>query len=324
MFRITYIVLFGLFIALQSCGPADGVWKNDEIDAGIRQKLHALNEEVFDDLKQKRELHLEYNLALELINHSRTRQNVEILGHELRTRDYQLFDEYYTVAQPDTMLKIQNRNRGLNSYDVHTYTVARQMYTTFYLPRTGINRKMITLVYAKFDYGWKLYHWDIRPYMYNGHTALELLELAKRQIAQNYISDTRLTMQMASACLRPSDIVKYPDDSAFVNTYRLFMNRAKEIQEFPITLGDVSSKPQILGVYTKETPNGFYPMIGYLSTIDINDTLAVKAENLAVMKVIGNVLPGIDKDKKLLFHRVYNKESTAESMQPYFDMRTEF
>jgi len=65
------------------------------------------------------------------------------------------------------------------------------MYLSFFIPRTGDNKYMISVIYAKYDYGWKISKLDLAPYTINGKTAPELYNLAKEKSGKNYLIDCR-------------------------------------------------------------------------------------------------------------------------------------
>jgi hypothetical protein len=53
-------------------------------------------------------------------------------------------------------------------------------------------------------------------------------------------------------------------------------------------------------------------MIYYLSTINFKDTTALRRENNALQKVIGQVMPGINQDKKYIQYTAFNHMPNAK------------
>jgi len=59
-------------------------------------------------------------------------------------------------------------------------------------------------------------------------------------------------------------------------------------------------------------------MIYYQSSINLNDTAAIKKENAAIKRVIGKLIPGIDKDNDYLLYTAFNKlPNSKESVERY-------
>ena len=80
----------------------------------------------------------------------------------------------------------------------------------------------------------------------------------------------------------------------------------KEKYKFPMTLEDIDSKPKIFNIYP-ETKHGFFPVIQYVSRINLNDTIALKMENEKIKNEIGSIFWGLDKNKKCIYYQAYDE-----------------
>jgi len=304
--------LLALLIVLQSCDPGKpGYWKNEQINAGKRADFHQLNEAVFKDLKANDPKHLQSMMSKEMIDDPSNNRVIELISNRLNSNVYSLYDEYYVVNKWRSRDTIVNTSHAINSYNLHYHGAAREMYITYYLPKTGDNKFMITVIYSKYDYGWKLSKLDLEQYTVNGKTAPELFERAKKMEAKSYFSDAATTMVLAHDCLAPSDIWQYPDDSLITGFYIKALQKANSQFKFPLIVSQVPTHPRIYRIANQSMDAGTYPMIYYLTSIKLKDTAAVKKENEAIKKVIGQVIPGIDKDKKYLLYGAFNERTTG-------------
>jgi len=291
-------------------GCDTGAWKNDQIKADKREDFHLLNAEVFTDLKANNPKHLQHLLSKELIDDRATVRTVELISNHLKANNYSLFDEYYVINKWRDADTIESTAKGMNSYSLYLPGTAKEMYVAFFIPKAAENKWMITTIYAKYDYGWKLSKLDLSPYAINGRTAPELFKLAKDQYDKKYLVDAVNTMALADNCLRPSDVWQYPVETDLRAFYGKIIGEANEQYQFPFTIKQVPTHPRIFRIFNKTNPDGTFPMIYYLSSINLKDTLAIKRENDLIKKVIGKVIPGIDKDKKCLLYAAFNTKPT--------------
>jgi tricorn protease-like protein len=82
----------------------------------------------------------------------------------------------------------------------------------------------------------------------------------------------------------------------------------------------VGTQPWIFRVFTKTTPEGVFPQIYYISHIKLADTNAIKKENVNIRKVIGKILPGIDRDTKYVYYAAFKNMPDGSGSFEHFDM----
>jgi hypothetical protein len=313
-------MLLLLFFALQSCKDNPGVWKNDQIKAGKREDFRLLSEQVFTDLKANNLKGLKFSMSKELIDNTGIERTVEIVSNYLHDSKYSLLDEYYVVNKWIDADTIQAGGRGINSYGLTYPGTAKEMYIAFYVPNTGNNKYLISTIYAKYNYGWKLNDLDVSPYTINGKTAPELYKLAKDQYDKKYLINAINNMALATTCLKPSTIWAYPDENDMSAFYGKLITEGNDNYKFPFVMSQVPTKPMIIRVYNQTNDNGSFPMVYYMSRISLKDTNAIKRENLQIKKVIGGLMPGIDKDNKYVFYDAFNKKPNGANTVEHFDM----
>jgi hypothetical protein len=318
---IKLLAFLWIIFTLQSCEPTQpGSWKNESIDKSDREKFHKLNDELFKQLKVNDVKQLESIMSKEFIDNTYKNRLIELVSNRVKTADYNLLDEYYVVNRYINGDTIKTGTKGISSYTLIYMGIAHQMYISIFVPKEGINKYMITAIYCKYDYGWKLSQLDAEPYTINGKTAPELFKQAKESYAKNYLIDALNTSASAFTCTRPSSVWKYDNEDEFTSFYNKLLKEAGEQYKFPIAIKQVATNPRIIRIFNQTTSEGVFPMIYYLSTIKLKDTTAIKQENENIKKVIDQTLPGIDKDKKYVYYSAFNEAPAAMKTVEHFDM----
>jgi len=313
------LTLFTVVILLQSCTQSKpGWWKNEQISSGKREDFHQLNTVALKCLKDDNYKFLKTLVSKELMESNYTIRQAESISNRLNANDYTLFDEYYAINKWKSADTIINKVVNKNSYNLYYGGVAREMYLAFFLPKNGNNKWMITLIYAKFNYGWKISQMDVEPYTINGKTAPELFDLAKQEQAKNYYSNTETTMELAGLCSRPNDFWLYTNDTQINEFRHQSLTEANQHIKVPLVIDGVSSHPRIFRIATEKTAQGTYPMIYYQTSVNLTNIDAIKKEHEAIKKVIGKLIPGIDKDNDYLIYTAFNKlPNSSESVDRY-------
>ena len=296
-----------LFI-LQSCGSdKPGTYKNDEIRSANREDFHALNDKLFVGLTANNAKLLEGIMSQEFIADNAKLRLVELMSNQIKLSPYTLLDEYYAINDKRGKHVINEKNEGVNNHTITYDAVVPEMYLAFFVPKCGQDKYMISAQYCKLDYGWKLTGLELSPYTQNGQTAPELFKQAKADYAKNYLVNAVDFGTEANACLNPFSGWEYPIQADMGEFEKKAFTEASKKYKFPIILKQVTGQPRIFRISHEKKPDGTFPMIYYLTTVKLADTNAIKQENMKIQKVIGQVIPGIDKEKKYLLFAAFNE-----------------
>ena len=299
--------LVTLIAVLQSCINKPGCWKNEQISASKRADFHSLNDQAFKYLKANDANQLSFLESSELGQDRYNTRLINEISNNLNADNYTLFDEYYVINKYKAYDTIRSAAPGMNNYLLVYPGETHEMYIALFAPKTGVNKNMITLIYSKYNYGWKISSLDEGPYTFNGKTSPELFELGKTQYAEKHLVGAANTMDLANSCLHPASIWQYPNETDISSLYSRVTYEANKQYHFPFIIQQVATHPRIIRVFNQSTSGGYYPDIYYLSSIKLKDTAAIKKENERIQKVIGGLIPGIDKDNKHLVYTVFNE-----------------
>lgn len=307
------LLSFLLFVAvLSSCKqeqPA-GTYKNEAIKASKREEFHQLNDQLFNLLKAGKPEEAKDMMSKELLEDNMINRTMEIITNESKSGLYRVLDEYYLVDKADEpgKLVINANATGDDAYTLkYNQSSTKENYVAFLVvPKDAANKWLITAIYGKYNYGWKLNKFDIARYAINGKNAPELYKLAKEKYTKGYWADAANDMTFAQKCFRPSGQWQYAKETEMNQFLYKALQQAYSKYTFPLTIAQVPTKPKIFRVSTEDNAEGNFPVISYVTSINMKDTIALKKENEAVKKVIGKVISGIDKDKKYVLYAAFN------------------
>lgn len=317
-FKYSHLLL--LFLILQSCVDTPGVWRNEKIASGKRSDFHELTDDALYWLKAGRFKRMKFIMSKELNENTYTEKIVEHISNYLNDSKYTLFEEYYIINKAHAADTVNFSDKGINSYSLIYNNAEKEMYIAFFLPDKGVNKNMITLVYSKYNYGWKISNLDVGPYTVNGKTGPELYRLARENYNKGYLIDAVNNAALANSCMAPIYIWQYPAEDSLHSFYGEIINEANEKYKFPFTIGGVPTKPRIIKMYTQTNSEGSFPLIHYLTSVNLKDTAAVKNENVLIRKAIGKIMPGIDKDKKYVYFVAFNEMPRSDKKVDRFEM----
>jgi hypothetical protein len=323
LFILAAIIALLTSAALQSCTKIkNGTYKNDQINAGMRSDFHKLNDQLFAALKANNANDVQNMMSEELLNGEGKAGGrlVELASLRIKSDGYDLLDEYYIKgAKPrgnlDKTTKI--------TYPAYTLKFDGEVdeeYFAFLIPKAGDNKYLITAIYYKTNYGWRLNHLETEAYTIDGNNAPALYKKAQDQNKKGYLVNAVNTMMLANKCSIPSTYIVYSDLDSIRPYLIKLINQANREYKFPFAIDGISTKPVIIRIATDELHNQTVPQIYYLTHINIADTIAVKKENQSIQQVIGKVIPGIDKDNKYILFSACNEMPQVNRSPAYFDM----
>lgn len=308
--KITLVKLSAYLIlltVLQSCREAPGTWVNNKIEPKRRAEFHQLNDMMLSALKSNNALQLENIMSREFLETPGKNRQIELCSIRMREGKNFLLDEYYMVHPTPDPISVKSFKYDINSYTVSYNPLTREKYLAFFTVQYGADKWMLTAAYNKYKYGWKVDDLELNPYTVAGKTAPELYRQAQEEYDKHYLVNAMTTMELARSCALPSVLWRYDEQEEMDNFYSKIADEARQIYTFPLVIKQLPTKPAIIRIFNQNRDEGMMPSIYYISKVSLKDTMAVKKEHDAIKKVIGNVMPGIDKGNKYIHYTVFNK-----------------
>jgi len=306
-----FLFLTLLFI-LPGCYRSSGEWKNEQINGDVRADFHARLEELITVIKFNQIKRVRAILSRELNSDDYTESLVDHLSNRFNDDNYSLFDEYHIISKFTDDDTVKATGYDINRYGLIYPQPAHEMYVAFYLPKKMKNAWLISIIYSKLDYGWRVTSLDAEHYTINGKTGPELFNIAKDDFNKGYLIDAVNTAAMAESCIKPAPGWQYPDQDNLHDFYGRIVALANDKFKFPLVLNEVPTKPKIFRVFNQANDEGSFPMVHYLSSIKLKEEAAIRRENAQIRKVIGKIMPGIDKNKKYVQYSAFNELPSAK------------
>lgn len=322
MTQKTVLVIFTLVI-LQGCNfGASGIWVNDNIDKEKQEQIKEINDKLFKALINNDAAGVKALMSDKLIESGVADLDklVNKVSSSLKADGYRNLDEYNirhsTTGIGTTLPSVKS---GDNDYLLSYVPLNKEMYISLLLPNGLDNELLITAIYGNYDNQWKLNILQIGQYSLFNKTAPDYLKLAKESYNKSHLIDAVNYIGLSKQVLKPADkFFQYQKEKEINEFYEKVMKEAYLKFTFPLTLNNIKTKPKIFRVQPEMIDEGFFPMVSYLTNIDIKDTTALKIENEKVKKEVGQIFSGIDKDKKYVFYRAFEEMPDGKKLVEHF------
>jgi hypothetical protein len=296
-----------ILLILNACKHESGAWRNDGIDESVREDFRDLNQILFEGLKVNKPKLIEEIMSKTMLEDVNKIRVIELCSIRMCKGKTVPLDEYYMVHDFNKE-NIMKADHGINSYSLIYQPTTREMYVCFYIVNDGKEEWLLSSIYNKLDYGWKLCELELNPLSIDGNTAPQWYQQAKKQYENGYLSNAMSSMEQARNCSTPNVMWRYALQNEMDKFYSKLIDEIGSKYKFPLVIQDVPSQPVIFMVVNKDTDEGRSPLIMYLSKINLKDTVMLKQEHEAVKRSIGKIIPGIDKEKKFLLYAVFNEK----------------
>ncbi len=299
-------------LGLQSCNVnVFGNWQDEEIDSQIKSEIEVLDRKLLKGIVSNNPLIIKEIMSDTLKEKSRDEINaiVNQLNSVLKNDDYEVLNQYYLKNSfLKNSVSVKSGTSLINDYDFTFQPRNNEMFVSLFTSKNGLDEYLIACVYGKYAEGWKLNILRFGQYKLNGNTAPELYAKARYDYKKGYLVDAANHIFLSSQILTPADkLWKYEREDEMIEFYNTVVEDVKNQYQFPIALTDIESHPQILNVFPQKVEEGYFPMIEYITEIDLSDTTQTKIENDLIHDKIGEIFKGIDKDKKFIFYKAYSE-----------------
>lgn len=309
MQNLQKLLFVGLTILI-GCSDGSGNW-NDHIDSKNRQKIKTLNSKIIDALAENNPAKLREVFSDDLEKKSGAEINsfVAMVHEKFKPKDYTILDEYLESNSAIGTTGVAMKGvSGENDYKISYPILTKETYISLIINNGPAKSELVTCIYGKYDGEWKLTVLKVGDFSYFGKTAIDFYKQAQVNYEKGNLIDATNDIVMIQRTATPADDMFHYQNA---ETMAAFANKvfAEANTKFvlPKKVEGIKTNPQILNVSPVAMAEGIYPTVGYLSTINLKDTVALKKENDELQKVIGNILPGIDKGKKYVFFKAYNE-----------------
>lgn len=314
---LPFLLACAICFTLQSCdfGLSRGVWRNKTIDQDLRDEIGSLNKKLFKNISTgntKGVKQLMSEAALKQ-NGERVDSLVKVFSGKFKVSAFSVLDEFYIRNRGDvTQELLRSNHENGNDYQLQFVAINRKTYASLLVTKGAPVNCLILAIYGKYENGWKINMLEVGDYSVMDQTAPEYYQLATDKYAKGQYVDAYDMIVLTSQLARPAGkFFYYLNHHEMADTYSIIVEGLERNYKLPLIVTGVKTQPQIFRV-TPQVVNendlhGVFPLISYLSHIPLKDTVALRAENLAVQNTIGSVFSGVDKNKPCIVYRVFNQ-----------------
>lgn len=306
------ILIILTVLTLQSCNlGTSGTWKNSNIDYDKREQIKTLNDKLFKAITNNDVAGVKALMSDKLLE--KGAQDLDKLINQVSTSfkssDYSILDEYYVHnSTTDINNTLPSGISGDNDYVINYQALNKEMYVSLLLPTELDNELLITAIYGNYDNQWKINILQFGQYSLFKKSAPDYYKLAKESYDKLYLIDAVNYIGLSKQCLRPANnFFQYQKEKDINEFYDKVMKEVHSKFTFPLTLENIDTKPKVFRISPEMINEGFFPMVYYLSDINLKDTTALKIENEKVKKEVSRIFTGINKNKKFVFYWAFKE-----------------
>ncbi len=316
-------ILF-LLLLLQSCNLNTSFTKtNSEIDKDLRNEIRVLNNRLFEAITSGDVSKARSMMSDKLLSRQ-TKKEIDSLllqlGNAFKAKDYKVMDEYYVSnRKADVQNTIFSQDKGENGYKVSYKALDKEMYVSLLLPKGQIHDVLILAIYGKVGNNWKINILQFGQFSIFHKTAPEYLKLAKDSRDHSEMINAVTNIMLAKQCVTPGGgVFTYNDAKEIDESYEKILKKANEMYPLPRVLNSVKTNPTLFRVAPEIFDDGVFPMVHYVSKIDLKDTLNLRREFENIRFEVNRLFTGINKHKKYVLYRAYQELPDGKKLVKYY------
>ncbi|UBM58600.1 hypothetical protein LAG90_17510 [Marinilongibacter aquaticus] len=319
------LILFTILttLGLQSCNVGStGTWKDENIQQSLKNEIEKLDKKVLEAVTTNNTDLLKSVMSDKLLEKSGDNldQLIEQASTVITSPEYEVLNQFQ-AKNSNTGIgnTILSGVSGLNDYIIHYQALNEEMFISTLIPKGKLDEFVVTNIYGKYTDGWKLNILQFGQYKINGKTAPELYSEAKTEYENGYLVDAANNMFLSSRVANPANnFWQYQKEDEMKEFHEKVMSEINSMYKFPMPLESIDSKPQILAIYPQGTADGYFPMIEYLTHLDLKDTVQTKAEYEKIHSEIVKTFNGIEKDKDYIFYKAFSEMPDGKKTVPTY------
>jgi hypothetical protein len=317
MIRKTIACIF-LFILLQGCG-LNGIystWKNSQIDPDKRAEIEVLNNKLINSIKFNDTVAVKSMMSdtLKRVTGNEIDTVITRMSPAFGTDQYTVLDEYNVHnLVTGTSNSLSANKKSDNDYTIEYTALTKEVYISLLLVKDLTGDLMITVVYGNYDGKWEINILEVGRYRYYNKTAMDYYKLAQLNYKKSFFIDAADNLFLANDCLKPAtEIFHYKKEKEVKAYYDKVVNEIQKKYHLPMTLENVPGKPQVFSVYPQLMEGGYFTTVRYLSSINMDDSIALGKENKKVQIEVKRIFNGIGIDKRTTLYQAFNQMPDGE------------
>ena len=306
------LYLLPIAMALQSCHfGGTAISENQNIDYDTRSEIRALNEKFFKVIVSADTVLLRSMVSKPFLETAQSTAEVLSLCKKYITNDtFYVKDEYkvHYTGFGHGLATVPGES-GDNAYYFHFMRINRDSYIAMLVSPNTRSEWLVNIIYGKYGSEWMVDGFQIGHYSIFQKTAPVYYRLAKESYKQSHLVDAVNYMRLCKDCSKPgNNLFQYKLDKEMESFYNKVTDDAENKYKLPLTLEHVKTHPKVFKILPFCVKDeGYFPMVAYTTSVSMNDTVALKAENNEVRREVDKIFTGISENKKYVLYTAYNE-----------------
>ena len=214
-------------------------------------------------------------------------------------------DECEVISQPNQSLSFEGNINHDTKYKFNFKSIGGDCYVSLCtIPSDVVGFKyLLTTQFRRENNEWKLASFYVGNYSYHDLVAKEYLDAAKTKLDDGDTLSAKLISQIVAALARPcSDNLRYVYDYPESEVIKSINYAYRKKYLFPISLNDITSKPEIVSFRLEVLRNKLYPCVFYKYHVSFDDSIALKNEYREVAMISTRMFPSLKKFTKATYY----------------------
>lgn len=317
----TLLILFAVLLFQNCTIGTSGIWQDDHIDKDKRTQINTLNDKLLKGIITNDTNNVKALFSDLLINKGGDFNGfINKLHDVIKTDGYRIFHEYdVRVVTTGNVTSIPSGFSDDNDFSISFQPANKESYVSLLFPKELENDISLLIIYGKYGKDWKINILNFGQYSLLGKNAIDYYKLAKVKYDKSYLIDAVNNIQLAQKLLQPNNqFFQYLKNKEINEFYEKVLKEANSKFPLPMTFDNIPTKPKLFKIYPEIVQGAFYPMVCYVSSINIKDTITLKKENEQVKKEVSRIFTGIDQDKQFVLYKAWKDYPNESTPVEYF------
>lgn len=303
-----FLIAISILLSISSC-ITGSLWKNDNVDPKIKQQIHKLNNQIIDGIVENNFEKVASVCSDSLLENDK-KGLLDFFSQVrpmIKKGQFEILNDFYLKNISDDPLR--NAITGISGD--HDYVIIYESKNSETFVSVGyfegdLNQTCLTLIYYKQNKEWKLNNIQVGTLRIMNKDAYDWYLSAKAKYEKGYLIDAANDILLAKQILKPANhLWKYQKEEKINEFSQKLMTEINTKYIFPMAMNSVITKPQIFRIFPQGMNEGYFPMIQYTTSVDMNDSIKLSMECDEIHNNIGKLFSGIDKNKEMIFYRAY-------------------
>ncbi len=319
------IVSIILIVLLQGCGfngSYFGTWKNLNISQDKRAQIEILNRKLINSMKFNDVVAVKSIMSdtVKKIAGDKIDSLISRVSPAFTSDQFTVLDEYDVhnlVSGIPVSLKANMKTD--DDYTLAYNALNRETYASLLLVNDPTGEVLVTVVYGNYDGNWEINILQVGQYRFYYKNAMDYYRLAKLNYEKGYFIDAADNLLIANQCLKPAnEIFKYKKEEEVKAYYDKVMKETLSRYNLPLTLENIPSKPKVFSIYPQMKEGRYYNTFRYLSSINMDDSIALEKENKKVRIEVKRIFTGVGIYKKITLYQAFNEMPVDNNPIKYY------